>query len=143
MFLKGALRRLAGHVLLHPHVSGRSACPLYSAYIRWWVGMFSVLPLDVCVERGHCSASQDFCVLFLSMEIHIINDIPSTKVPSSFHARDPRIPAPFAELPFDTHIHVDPLHPGRTTLNSLGSLEFTAKFGRPLSVRSNIALLTN
>jgi len=93
---KGALHQLAGHIPLHPHVSGRSACPLYSMYTRW-----------------------------------------------SFHARDPHIPAPFTELPFDAHIHVDPLHPGRTTLDSVGSLEFTAKFGRPLSVRSNIALLTS
>jgi hypothetical protein len=85
---------------------------------------------------SEATASQDFCVLLLSTEIHITNDIPSTKVPPPSHARNDnfRIPAPFTELPFDVHIHADPLHPGRATLNSVGSLEFAAKFGRPLSV---------
>jgi hypothetical protein len=42
------------------------------------------------------------------------------------------LPVPFTELPFDVHIIADPLHPGIYGLESVGTLEFAAKFGRPL-----------
>jgi hypothetical protein len=42
------------------------------------------------------------------------------------------LPAPFTELSFDIDLIANPLAPGRQTLQSVGSLEFTAKFGRPL-----------
>jgi hypothetical protein len=42
------------------------------------------------------------------------------------------LPAPFTELPFDVYAIAEPLIPGQETLDSVGSLKFTAKFGRPL-----------
>ena len=45
-----------------------------------------------------------------------------------------RLPVPFTELPFDVHIIADPLLPGRASLDSVGTLAFTSKFGRPLWV---------
>jgi hypothetical protein len=52
-------------------------------------------------------------------------------------ADDRNLPVPFTELPFDVHIIADPLRPGRFDLKSVGTLEFTAKFGRPLWVGIN------
>ena len=39
------------------------------------------------------------------------------------------LPAPFTELPFDVNLIANPLAPGRETFDSVGSLEFTARFG--------------
>jgi hypothetical protein len=41
------------------------------------------------------------------------------------------LPTPFMELPFDVDLIANPLFPSRETLESVGSLEFTARFGRP------------
>jgi hypothetical protein len=59
---------------------------------------------------------------------------PSKETALSMRERDNEriLPAPFTELPFDEYIINEPLAPGRATLASVGSLEFTAKFGRPL-----------
>jgi hypothetical protein len=40
------------------------------------------------------------------------------------------LPASFMELLFDTHIITEPLVSREATLSSVGSLEFTAKFGQ-------------
>jgi len=47
--------------------------------------------------------------------------------------------APFTELPFDVYVAAEPLAPGQATLSSVGSLEFTAKFGRPLFYASYLS----
>ena len=73
-------------------------------------------------------------VISLSTAIHVPGVAPSKEVtPSLREKEDGRIlPAPFTELPFDAHIIAEPLAPSQATLTSVGSLEFTAKFGRPL-----------
>jgi len=38
----------------------------------------------------------------------------------------------YPELPFDVYVIAEPLSPGQANLSFVGSLEFTAKFGRPL-----------
>lgn len=59
---------------------------------------------------------------------------PSREIAPSMRERnyERQLPATFTELPFDVYISADPLVPGKATLNSVGSLEFTTKFGRPL-----------
>lgn len=70
--------------------------------------------------------SEEFCVIFLSTAITTFKPLPSELSETHY------IPAPFTEVPFDAHVLADPLLPGRATLTSVGSFEFTAKFGRPL-----------
>jgi hypothetical protein len=50
--------------------------------------------------------------------------------------RDRILPAPFTELPFDVYVITNPLVPGKENLDSVGTFEFTAKFGRPLYVEA-------
>jgi hypothetical protein len=73
-------------------------------------------------------------VITLSTASHITSLAPSKEVAPSMRERsDERIlPAPFTELPFDVYAIAKPLIPGRETLATVGSLEYTAKFGRPL-----------
>lgn len=75
-----------------------------------------------------------FCVIILSTATSISKRVPSNDIAPSMRARDDGLdlPAPFTDLPFDAHIISEPLVPGKATLRSVGSLEFTAKFGRPL-----------
>ena len=76
----------------------------------------------------------DFAVISLSTASHVSSFAPSKEIAPSMRERgDERIlPAPFTELPFDVYVADEPLAPDRATLTSVGSLEFTAKFGRPL-----------
>jgi hypothetical protein len=54
---------------------------------------------------------------------------PPTEVANSMQRDDDQLlPAPFTELPFNVHITEEPLSPGKATLETVGSLEFTAKF---------------
>jgi hypothetical protein len=78
----------------------------------------------------------DFCVLFLSTVSSVASLAPSKVVANSLRERsDNRIlPSPYTELSFDAHIIADPLASGKATLASVGSLAFTAKFGRPMYV---------
>jgi hypothetical protein len=80
--------------------------------------------------------SGNFCVLLLSTATtgSISKLAPSREVHPSAIAIDcdRLLPTPFTELPFDTYIISDPLISGKSTLASVGSLEFTSKFGRPL-----------
>jgi hypothetical protein len=80
----------------------------------------------------------EFCLLVLSTLGSIPSLTPSKEMADSLREQsDERIlPAPFTELQFDAHIIANPLVPGKETLESVGSLEFTAKFGRPLYVRA-------
>ena len=59
---------------------------------------------------------------------------PSKEITPSMRERDDErdLPAPFTELPFDVHVAAEPLAADRAALTSVGSLEFTTKFGRPL-----------
>ena len=74
------------------------------------------------------------CLLVLSTASNISGLAPSKNAADSLceQATNSILPAPFTELQFDAHIIADPLVPGKATLDSVGSLEFTAKFGRPL-----------
>jgi hypothetical protein len=78
--------------------------------------------------------SLSFAALCTSTVNHISKLAPSKDVADSFRERDDELllPAPITELPFDAYIIADPLRPGKATLETVGSLEFTAKFGRPL-----------
>lgn len=78
--------------------------------------------------------SQNLAVICLDTANHISKLAPSKSVAASFRERDDErfLPAPFTELPFDAYILADPLSPGQANLETVGSLEFTAKFGRPL-----------
>jgi hypothetical protein len=80
--------------------------------------------------------SVDLCVLFLSTVSSVARLAPSKAVADSLRERsDNRIlPPPFTELSFDAYIIADPLASGKATLASVGSLAFTAKFGRPMYV---------
>jgi len=76
----------------------------------------------------------DFAIVSLSTVSHVSSLAPSKETAPSVRERDDErtLPAPFTELPFDVYVAAEPLAPGRATLTSVGSLEFTAKFGRPL-----------
>jgi hypothetical protein len=78
-------------------------------------------------------AREAFCVIVLSTSIQLSELAPPKEVASSMRERDDDrlLPAPFTELPFDVHIIEEPLTPGEVTFEKVGSLEFTAKFGRP------------
>jgi hypothetical protein len=80
--------------------------------------------------------SEAFCVICLSTATSVSTLAPSKAVAPSLRERGENIvlPSPFTELPFDAYINADPLVPGTATLSSVGSIEFTAKFGRPLCV---------
>ena len=80
--------------------------------------------------------SEDFCTIFLSTATSVSKLAPSKDVAPSARERDDErlLPAPFTELPFDAYIASEPLVPGKATLNTVGSLKFTSKFGRPLYV---------
>jgi hypothetical protein len=76
----------------------------------------------------------DFAFISLSTASHVSSLAPAKELTPSFRDRDNEriLPAPFTELPFDVHVTAKPLAPDQATLTSVGSLEFTAKFGRPL-----------
>ena len=78
----------------------------------------------------------NLCTVALSTATSIASLAPSKEVASSLRERtfDLDLPPPFTELPFDPFLLDKPLKMGTLTLESVGSLEFTAKFGRPLSV---------
>jgi hypothetical protein len=78
--------------------------------------------------------SSPFCTISLSTATTIAKRAASKAVPHSMRegANANDLPVPFTELPFDVHIIADPLHPGIYGLESVGTLEFAAKFGRPL-----------
>ncbi|KAK2464678.1 hypothetical protein APHAL10511_003254 [Amanita phalloides] len=86
-------------------------------------------------------ASNAFAVISLSTAIRISRLAPSKEIAPSLRERsnDRTLLVPFTELPFNTFILVDPLVPNRDTLNSVGSLGFTAKFGRPLFYASYLS----
>jgi len=76
---------------------------------------------------------EELCAIFLSTMSSVSKLAPSKELAPSLREREDErfLPAPFTELPFDAHIIAEPLVPGQATLSSVGSLEFTAKFGRP------------
>lgn len=74
-------------------------------------------------------------VICMSTASHISSFAPSKNTAPSFRERRKEIclPAPFTELPFDVDLISKPLVPDdKETWKSVGSLEFTARFGRPL-----------
>jgi hypothetical protein len=77
--------------------------------------------------------AEALCTIFLSTVSNVSKLPPSKELAPSLRDREYErfLPAPFTELPFDAHIIAEPLVPGQATLSSVGSLEFTAKFGRP------------
>ena len=80
------------------------------------------------------AVSSPVCTIVISTATNVTKLAPSRAVAPSMHVRadDRELPVPFTELPFDVHIIADPLRPGICGLESVGTLEFTAKFGRPL-----------
>jgi hypothetical protein len=78
--------------------------------------------------------SYDFAFISLSTASHVSSLAPSKDLVPSMREKNNELtlPAPFTELPFDVYVTAKPLAPGQATLTSVGSLEFTAKFGRPL-----------
>jgi len=76
----------------------------------------------------------DFAVISLSTASHVPSIAPAKAFSPSLHERgkDRILPAPFTELPFDAHIIANPLIAGAENLTSVGTLEFTARFGRPM-----------
>ena len=78
--------------------------------------------------------SYEFAFISLSTASHVSSLAPSKDMVLSLRGKDNELilPAPFTELPFDVYVTANPLAPGQATLTSVGSLEFTAKFGRPL-----------
>ena len=75
-----------------------------------------------------------FAVVTMSTASHLPSLAPPPAIAPSLRERADNLfhPAPFTELPFDAYIIANPLEPGKETLGSVGSLEFTARFGRPL-----------
>ncbi|KAF8512928.1 hypothetical protein BU17DRAFT_95797 [Hysterangium stoloniferum] len=82
-----------------------------------------------------------FGVVSLSTASQIPRLAPSKENAPSVRERDDErlLPAPFTELPFDVHIIANPLVPNKATLTSVGTLEFAAKFGRPLFYSSYLS----
>jgi hypothetical protein len=78
-------------------------------------------------------AREHLCVVVLSTATYMPTLTPPKKVAPFIRGNDDErlLPAPFTELPFDVFIIAEPLSPGGATLQTVGSLEFTAKFGRP------------
>jgi hypothetical protein len=107
------------HVLYTPR--GVDDGSQYSLYSR----------LRSVVNEG---VTHNLAIISLSTASHVSRLDPSKEMAPSMRERDDErvLPAPFTELPFDAHIIAEPLVPGQSTLMSVGSLEFTAKFGRPL-----------
>ena len=73
-------------------------------------------------------------IICMSTASHVRSLAPSKRTASSLRERAEAIslPTPFTELPFDVDLIANPLEPGQETLASVGSLKFTARFGRPL-----------
>jgi hypothetical protein len=84
--------------------------------------------------RGGTSA--DLCAIFLTTATSVNKIAPSKDVAPSYRERESErfLPAPFTELPFDPFVISDPLVPKQLGLDDVGSLAFTAKFGRPMYV---------
>ncbi|KAM6501351.1 hypothetical protein JOM56_004365 [Amanita muscaria] len=76
--------------------------------------------------------SHDFAVITLSTNLSGIKETASSMCERT-------LPAPVTELPFDVYVINQPLTPGQATLASVGSLGFTAKFGRPLFYSSYLS----
>ena len=109
------------HILCNPR--GQDTEPPHTLYSR----------LKSVVSEG---VSEKFCVIVMSTATSIGKRAPAREVAPSMRERDAErnLPVPFTELPFDVHVIADPLLPGRASLGSVGTLAFTAKFGRPLWV---------
>jgi hypothetical protein len=118
-----------------------TACPILLSMDEIHV-LFEFRPNDEyslysCLQSVLSKAvSSSFCVIFLSTAINIPERTLSKDVAPSMQERsaDLILPTLFTELPFDVYIRADPLAPGQADLTTVGSLKFTAKFGRPLCV---------
>jgi hypothetical protein len=79
---------------------------------------------------------ESFCVVFLSTAGSVCGLAPSKDVAPSIRERDDELllTAPFTELPFDVDLISEPLKPSNETIDSVGSLQFTVQFGRPMYV---------
>ncbi|KAM6495131.1 hypothetical protein JOM56_009754 [Amanita muscaria] len=80
------------------------------------------------------TVSEAVCFIFLSTATSVSKLAPSKEVAPCMRERDDErfLPAPITELPFDVHLALEPIFPGTVPLTSVGSLKFTAKFGRPM-----------
>jgi len=78
--------------------------------------------------------NHDFAVISLSTASHVPSLAPTKAFMPSLRERGKEriLPAPFTELPFDVYIIAKPLVADVETLTSVGTLEFTARFGRPM-----------
>ena len=72
----------------------------------------------------------NFRAITLSTERSNPNFLSLSMYDSVYHERI--LPAEFTELSFDIYVIANSLACGRETLASAGSLELTARFGRPL-----------
>ncbi|TDL22026.1 hypothetical protein BD410DRAFT_898594 [Rickenella mellea] len=100
-------------------------------------------PLDVGTEFTLYSrfksvlselASKTFGTVVLTTATAMSKLAPSKAIAPSYRERihDLELPAPFTELPFDTALFRAPLAQGVYNIKTVGTLEFTARFGRPL-----------
>jgi hypothetical protein len=80
--------------------------------------------------------SVDLCTIFLTTATSVNKIAPSKDVAPSYRERESErfLPAPFTELPFDPFVISEPLVPKQLGRPDVGSLAFTAKFGRPMYV---------
>ena len=104
------------HILYtHHSVDIRSGYTLYSR-------------LRLVLNKG---VKHNFAFISLSMASHVSSIGPSKEHAPSMQERANKcsLPAPFMELPFNVYVTAEPLAPSQATLTSVGSLEFTAKFG--------------
>ena len=87
--------------------------------------------------------TEPFCVIFLSTAGTVSDLAPSQDVAPSMRERSDELelPSPFTELPFDVELISSPLIPGKESIRSVGSLEFTVQFGRPMYVAPDSPLL--
>ena len=87
--------------------------------------------------------TEPFCVVFLSTAGTVSELAPSQDVAPSIRERSDELelPSPFTELPFDVDLISEPLVPGEESIRSVGSLQFTVRFGRPMYVALDSLLL--
>lgn len=120
----------------------KAICPLlvsidevHVLYTRRSVDIGSSYTLYSCLKSVlNRAIKRNFAVISLTTATHVPSLAPANDLAASIregdHERD--LPAPFTELPFDVHVIKEPLTPGCANLITVGSLKFTAKFGRPL-----------
>ncbi|KIL66650.1 hypothetical protein M378DRAFT_10017 [Amanita muscaria Koide BX008] len=98
-------------------------------------------PILISIDEVHAVSSTLFVVVLMigrTPFITLSTNLSGIKETAS-SMRGRTLPAPVTELPFDVYVINQPLTPSQATLASVGSLGFTAKFGRPLFYSSYLS----